>query len=146
MSKGFNMGGMNRNQMIAQARKMQQQLMEAQQKVSELEVSTSAGGGAGAASTPATTSRTSSESVTQEHARSAASTASATDGAGAAGRSRAREGERAYSTTSWPAAARFRTIPEPISPAPTKPIRTRATIPAGRGRERGEGRPDARPR
>src|SRR5207344_332975 len=29
--------------------------------------------------------------------------------------------------------ARFRTIPEPISPAPTKPIRTRATIPAGGG-------------
>ena len=46
MAKGFNMGGMNRNQMIAQARKMQQQLIEAQQKVSELEVSTSAGGGA----------------------------------------------------------------------------------------------------
>ena len=40
MSKGFNMGGMNRNQMIAQARKMQQQLIEAQQKVS------GAGGGA----------------------------------------------------------------------------------------------------
>ena len=30
---GFNMGGMNRNQMMAQARKMQEQLLAAQQKV-----------------------------------------------------------------------------------------------------------------
>lgn len=46
MAKGFNMGGMNRNQMMAQARKMQEQLQAAQQKASETEVSASAGGGA----------------------------------------------------------------------------------------------------
>ncbi|WP_455139344.1 YbaB/EbfC family nucleoid-associated protein [Thermophilibacter sp.] len=46
MSKGFNMGGMNRNQMMAQARKMQEQLMAAQQKAAETEVTASAGGGA----------------------------------------------------------------------------------------------------
>ena len=46
MSKGgFNMGGMNRNQMMAQARKMQEQLLAAQQKASETEVTASAGGG-----------------------------------------------------------------------------------------------------
>ena len=38
MSKGFNMGGMNRNQMMAQARKMQEQLLAAQQRASETEV------------------------------------------------------------------------------------------------------------
>ncbi len=42
---GFNMGGMNRNQMMQQARKMQEQLLAAQQKASETEVSASAGGG-----------------------------------------------------------------------------------------------------
>ena len=41
MSKGFNMGGMNRNQMMQQARKMQEQLLAAQQKAAE-----TAGGGA----------------------------------------------------------------------------------------------------
>lgn len=46
MSKGFNRGGMNRNQMMAQARKMQEQLLAAQQKASETEVTASAGGGA----------------------------------------------------------------------------------------------------
>ena len=46
MSKGFNMGGMNRNQMMAQARKMQEQLLAAQQKAASTEVSASAGGGA----------------------------------------------------------------------------------------------------
>ena len=46
MSKGFNMGGMNRNQMMAQARKMQEQLLAAQQKAAATEVSASAGGGA----------------------------------------------------------------------------------------------------
>ena len=46
MAKGFNMGGMNRNQMMQQARKMQEQLLAAQQKASETEVSASAGGGA----------------------------------------------------------------------------------------------------
>ena len=46
MAKGFNMGGMNRNQMMAQARKMQEQLMAAQQKAAATEVSASAGGGA----------------------------------------------------------------------------------------------------
>ena len=46
MAKGFNMGGMNRNQMIAQARKMQEQLIAAQQKAASTEVSASAGGGA----------------------------------------------------------------------------------------------------
>ena len=46
MSKGFNMGGMNRNQMIAQARKMQEQLIAAQEKVALTEVSASTGGGA----------------------------------------------------------------------------------------------------
>ena len=45
MSKGFNMGGMNRNQMMAQARKMQEQLLAAQQKASETEVTASTGGG-----------------------------------------------------------------------------------------------------
>ena len=44
MAKGFNMGGMNRNQMIAQARKMQEQLIAAQQKAASTEVSASAGG------------------------------------------------------------------------------------------------------
>ena len=39
MSKGFNMGGMNRNQMMAQARKMQEQLLAAQQKAAATEVS-----------------------------------------------------------------------------------------------------------
>lgn len=46
MAKGFNMGGMNRNQMMAQARKMQEQFIAAQQKAAETEVSASAGGGA----------------------------------------------------------------------------------------------------
>lgn len=47
MSKGYNnMGGMDRNQMMAQARKMQEQLMAAQQRASETEVTASAGGGA----------------------------------------------------------------------------------------------------
>ena len=46
MAKGFNMGGMNRNQMMAQARKMQEQLIAAQQKAATTEVSASAGGGA----------------------------------------------------------------------------------------------------
>ena len=46
MAKGFNMGGMNRNQMMAQARKMQEQLLAAQQKAAATEVSASAGGGA----------------------------------------------------------------------------------------------------
>ena len=46
MSNGFNMGGMNRNQMMAQARKMQEQLLAAQQKAAATEVSASAGGGA----------------------------------------------------------------------------------------------------
>ena len=49
MSKGRNMGnmgGMNRNQMMAQARKMQEQLLVAQEKAAATEVSTSAGGGA----------------------------------------------------------------------------------------------------
>lgn len=45
MSKGFNMGGMNRNQMMAQARKMQEQLLAAQQRASETEVAASTGGG-----------------------------------------------------------------------------------------------------
>ncbi len=45
MSRGFNMGGMNRNQMMAQARKMQEQLLAAQQRASETEVSASTGGG-----------------------------------------------------------------------------------------------------
>ena len=45
MSKGFNMGGMNRNQMMAQARKMQEQLLAAQQRASETEVTSSTGGG-----------------------------------------------------------------------------------------------------
>ena len=46
MSKGFNMGGMNRNQMMQQARKMQEQLLAAQQKAAETEVGSTAGGGA----------------------------------------------------------------------------------------------------
>lgn len=46
MAKGFNMGGMNRNQMMAQARKMQEQLLAAQQRAAETEVSSSVGGGA----------------------------------------------------------------------------------------------------
>ncbi len=49
MSRGpryGNMGGMNRNQMMAQARKMQEQLLAAQQEASQTEVSASAGGGA----------------------------------------------------------------------------------------------------
>ncbi len=46
MAKGYNMGGMNRNQMMAQARKMQEQLLAAQQKAAATEVSASAGGGA----------------------------------------------------------------------------------------------------
>lgn len=45
MARGYNMGGMNRNQMIAQARKMQEQLIAVQQKVASTEVSASAGGG-----------------------------------------------------------------------------------------------------
>ena len=45
MSRGFNMGGMNRNQMMAQARKMQEQLLAAQQRASETEVTASTGGG-----------------------------------------------------------------------------------------------------
>lgn len=40
------MGGMNRNQMMQQARKMQEQLLAAQQKAQLTEVSASAGGGA----------------------------------------------------------------------------------------------------
>ena len=43
---GFNMGGMNRNQMMAQARKMQEQLLEAQQKASLMQATASTGGGA----------------------------------------------------------------------------------------------------
>ena len=43
---GFNMGGMNRNQMMAQARKMQEQLLAAQQKASLMQTTASAGGGA----------------------------------------------------------------------------------------------------
>ena len=46
MAKGYNMGGMNRNQMMAQARKMQEQLLAAQEKAAATEVSASAGGGA----------------------------------------------------------------------------------------------------
>ena len=46
MARGYNMGGMNRSQMIAQARKMQEQLIAVQQKVASTEVSASAGGGA----------------------------------------------------------------------------------------------------
>ena len=46
MSKGSNMGGMNRNQMMQQARKMQEQLFAAQHKAAETEVSSTAGGGA----------------------------------------------------------------------------------------------------
>lgn len=42
---GYNMGGMNRNQMMAQARKMQEQLAAAQQQAAATEVSASAGGG-----------------------------------------------------------------------------------------------------
>ncbi|MGI6231021.1 MAG: YbaB/EbfC family nucleoid-associated protein [Tractidigestivibacter sp.] len=48
MSKGkggYNMGGMNRNQMMAQARKMQEQLVAAQEKAAATEFSASAGGG-----------------------------------------------------------------------------------------------------
>ena len=41
---GFNMGGMNRNQMMDQARKMQEQLLEAQQKASLMQATASAGG------------------------------------------------------------------------------------------------------
>ena len=40
---GYNMGGMNRNQMMAQARKMQEQLVAAQQQAAATEVSASAG-------------------------------------------------------------------------------------------------------
>ena len=36
MAKGFNMGGMNRNQMIAQARKMQEQLIAARMSLEEI--------------------------------------------------------------------------------------------------------------
>ena len=43
---GFNMGGMNRNQMMAQARKMQEQLLAAQEKASLMQSTASAGGGA----------------------------------------------------------------------------------------------------
>lgn len=39
------MGGMSRNQMMAQARKMQEQLLAAQEKASLIEASASAGGG-----------------------------------------------------------------------------------------------------
>ena len=46
MARGYNMGGMNRNQMMAQARKMQEQLIAVQQKVASTEASASAGGGA----------------------------------------------------------------------------------------------------
>ena len=46
MARGYNMGGMNRNQMMAQARKMQEQLIAVQQKVASTEVGASAGGGA----------------------------------------------------------------------------------------------------
>ena len=46
MARGYNMGGMNRSQMIAQARKMQEQLIAVQQKVVSTEVSACAGGGA----------------------------------------------------------------------------------------------------
>ena len=35
---GYNMGGMNRNQMMAQARKMQEQLVAAQQQAAATEV------------------------------------------------------------------------------------------------------------
>mgnify|MGYP001164636315 FL=1 len=38
-------GGMNRNQMMAQARKMQEQLIAAQEKAASTEVTSSAGGG-----------------------------------------------------------------------------------------------------
>lgn len=46
MSRGFNMGGMNQKQMMAQARKMQEQLIAAQQRAAQTEVTASAGGGA----------------------------------------------------------------------------------------------------
>lgn len=49
MSKGSrygSMGGMDRSQMMAQARKMQEQLLAAQEEASRTEVSASAGGGA----------------------------------------------------------------------------------------------------
>lgn len=46
MAKGFPMGGMNRNQMMAQARKMQEQLLRAQEQAANLQTSASAGGGA----------------------------------------------------------------------------------------------------
>ena len=36
MSKGFNMGGMNRNQMMQQARKMQEQLLAAQLQITSI--------------------------------------------------------------------------------------------------------------
>lgn len=39
------MGGMNMNQLMAQAQKMQQQLAEAQEKTKDIKVSASAGGG-----------------------------------------------------------------------------------------------------
>ena len=42
---GYNMGGMNRNQMMAQARKMQEQLLAAQEKAATTESTSSAGGG-----------------------------------------------------------------------------------------------------
>ena len=45
MAKGFNMGGMNRNQMMAQARKMQEQLAAAQENIAQSTVDASAGGG-----------------------------------------------------------------------------------------------------
>ncbi len=40
-----NMGGVNMNQLMQQAKKMQEQLAQAQDKAKELEVSASAGGG-----------------------------------------------------------------------------------------------------
>ena len=43
---GFNRGGMNRNQMMAQARKMQEQLLAAQEKAALTLHTASAGGGA----------------------------------------------------------------------------------------------------
>ena len=40
-----NMGGVNMNQLMQQAKKMQEQLAEAQDKAKDIEVSASAGGG-----------------------------------------------------------------------------------------------------
>ena len=88
-------------------------------------ISTSRGAGAAAPSIAVTTSTTSGESVTQEQAISAPLTASAMDAATVTGRPSARDGVRVNSRTSCPAAARLRIMPEPMRPAPTKPMTTR---------------------